>query len=255
MTEPSISLLYHDIVQAGAFSTSGFPGADAGLYKLEEPAFRAHLDAIAARGIRPSARLFTFDDGGASALRAAAVLQERGWRGYFFIATDYIGRPGFLDTAQIRSLAAGGHIIGSHTCSHPLRMSALSHSALLREWSVSRGILSDIVGQPASAASVPGGYYSRLVAETAADTGFTELFTSEPVSRVDRVNGMRVFGRYSVQQHSPAATVGAIAAGAVVPRLQQYVYWNAKKLIKRVGGQYWLHFRKYYLNVRHGGSK
>ena len=251
----SISLLYHDIVQPGAFSTSGFGGADADLYKLEAPAFIAHLNAIDASGVAAERCLFTFDDGGASAVRAAELLEERGRRGFFFVTTDYIGQPGFLRPEQIRSIARRGHVIGSHTCSHPARMSSLPRAAMLREWSVSRRVLSDIAGEPVTAASVPGGYYSRTVAETAAESGFTELFTSEPVSRVNRVNEIPVFGRYSVQHHSSVKTVAAIASGALLPRLWQYAYWNAKKLVKRMGGGYWLEFRKYYLELRHGGPK
>jgi hypothetical protein len=61
---------------------------------------------------------------------------------------------------------------------------------------------------------------------------------------------MRVFGRYSVQRTTPAAEVAAIAAGDVVPRLRQHAYWNAKKILKRAGGEYWLRFRSSYLRVR-----
>ena len=41
--------------------------------------------------------MITFDDGGASALAAGEELARRSWRGHFFIATDLVGRPGYLD--------------------------------------------------------------------------------------------------------------------------------------------------------------
>src|SRR5476649_2132938 len=41
------TLMYHDIVAAGAEKTSGFPGRDAARYKVTPEAFVAHLDAIA----------------------------------------------------------------------------------------------------------------------------------------------------------------------------------------------------------------
>jgi peptidoglycan/xylan/chitin deacetylase (PgdA/CDA1 family) len=239
----SISLLYHDVVAPGRYGDSGFQSADANLYKLDEPLFVAHLDAIAAR-TRPERRLFTFDDAGASAVRIGELLANRGWHGYFFVPTDFIGTPAFLDAPQIRSLARQGHTIGSHSCSHPLRMAALSRPELVHEWRQSRTVLEEIVDGEVHAASIPGGYYSQVVAEAAAEAGFRELFTSEPVAEPWRVGGVRVFGRYSVQRAAAAEVVASIAAGDLQPRVRQYVYWNLKKILKRAGGSHWIDFRR-----------
>jgi hypothetical protein len=40
------TLMYHDVVPAGAEDSSGFPGRDAALYKVTPQQFDAHLDAI-----------------------------------------------------------------------------------------------------------------------------------------------------------------------------------------------------------------
>ena len=74
--------------------------------------------------------------------------------------------------------------IGSHSCSHPLRMGHCSWPQLLDEWSRSRAILSDIVGADVRDASVPGGDFAPQVAEAAARAGITRLFTSEPTGDV-----------------------------------------------------------------------
>src|SRR5260370_38866938 len=103
-----IALLYHDVVNADDFDSSGFAGADAAIYKLACETFRNHLDAIATTN--PSA-LLTFDDGGVSAYsNIADELEEHGSRGYFFIATNSIGKPVFLNSSQIRELRDRGHI-------------------------------------------------------------------------------------------------------------------------------------------------
>ena len=82
-------LLYHDVVEPESQDSAGFPGQLAARYKLAPPLFEAHLDAIAATGVRielvlpdssPPDAALTFDDAGASALTAAASLEERGWR-------------------------------------------------------------------------------------------------------------------------------------------------------------------------------
>jgi hypothetical protein len=247
--ERTISLLYHDVVAAGDFGSSGFQSPDADLYKLDEARFAAHLNAIADR-VTPTDRLFTFDDGGASARRIGDVLAQRGWRGCFFVSTDFIGTRGFVTGNDIRMLVAQGHRVGSHSCSHPARMAALPPEQLRHEWRRSRAVLEDILGQAVDTASIPGGYYSLTVARTAGEAGYRELFTSEPVATPWDVDDLRVYGRYSVQQSSSPELVAAIAAGDVGPRLRQFVYWNAKKVLKRAGGTFWLRFRKSYLRLR-----
>jgi len=261
-----LSLLYHDVVAPGQFESSGFPHGDAHVYKLECSQFELHLRKIdqapkrakvalfdgANRDIGSEALLFTFDDGGASALLVADLLEEHDWHGHFFITTDYVGKPGFLREDQIRELHRRGHVVGSHSCSHPSRMSHCSREQLLHEWTESARVLTSILGNKIRAASVPGGYYSRRVAEAAADAGIEVLFNSEPTSRIERVNGCSVLGRYSIQQGVSAETVARIASGDLSPRLRQYIFWNSKKLAKRLGGNYYISLRKSLL--RNAGS-
>jgi peptidoglycan/xylan/chitin deacetylase (PgdA/CDA1 family) len=253
-----ISLLYHDVVASGQFASSGFPGNDADIYKLECPKFELHLEAIeksprrpevkvlygAAHDIESNILLFTFDDGGVSAQSTADLLERRGWCGHFFITTDYIGKPGFLTTDQIRQLQARGHVIGSHSCSHPTRMSRCPQPQLEREWNESARVLSNLLGSKLRVASVPGGYCSNRVAEAAAAAGIEVLFNSEPTTRIQRIHGCLVLGRYSIQQGVSARTAARIASGEWSPRVRQYLFWNSKKLAKRLGGSHYLTIRK-----------
>jgi peptidoglycan/xylan/chitin deacetylase (PgdA/CDA1 family) len=262
-----LSLLYHDVVEPGQFASSGFPHGDAHIYKLERAEFELHLQKIdqalkpatkvtlldgAGHDISSEALLFTFDDGGASALLVAALLEKHGWRGHFLITTDYIGKPGFLRKDQIRELQDRGHVVGSHSCSHPARMSNCSPEQLLHEWKESARVLSNILGNKLRVASVPGGYYSTRVAEAAAGSGIEVLFNSEPTSRITHVKGCMVLGRYSIQQGVSAETVIRIASGERWPRLRQYLLWNSKKIAKRLGGNYYISLRKSLL--RNAGS-
>jgi peptidoglycan/xylan/chitin deacetylase (PgdA/CDA1 family) len=243
--------MYHDVVPRGRPEASGFAGASADHYKLNREAFRAHLDALAesaARGavarvdqadltVRPWPVFLTFDDGGVSAHDpVAAWLEERGWRGHFFVTTDWIGKPGFLDVARVRDLHARGHVIGSHSCSHPTRMSACPPVQLQREWRDSAARLGEITGEPVRVASVPGGYYSKKVAETAGEAGIRFLFTSEPTPIPQAVGDCLVLGRYVVASRTPTAEVVELATGAARPRLRQAAVWTVKKAAKTVGG-------------------
>jgi len=259
------SLMYHDVVPIGAADDSGFPGGDAAIYKLEEPQFRAHMraitDAVVARGYdRPGAAdlaraphgrtavLLHFDDGGASALHVADVLEEHGWRGYFHITTDRIGDAGFVTGADVRALHERGHIVGSHSASHPPRISALPRAEIEREWSRSVAVLSELCGAPVTVASVPGGYSSREVIEAADRAGIEILFHSEPESSYDWVRGCLVLGRYAIKRATSATEAADIAVGARAPRWRQWALWNAKKAAKRLGGTHWLSMRKRILN-------
>ena len=255
-----VSLLYHDVVPPGDFECSGFPGGDAAIYKLELSEFEKHLTAIHNVIDRPTTisdfarsngrpTLLTFDDGGSSARTCIVdLLGALGWRAHFFVTTNWIGQRGFLSSTQIRDLRARGHIIGTHSCSHPPRMSYCGRSELRQEWSDSIAVLSDILGETVDIASVPGGYYARNVAEAAAECGIRTLFNSEPRISSHIVNGCLVLGRFTVQQGIPPQTVASIAAGKVGSRFRQFAYWNIKKIAKTAGGTYWLRMRKWVLD-------
>ena len=181
------ALMYHDVVPAGAEDTSGFPGRDAALYKVTPGQFDAHLEAIQKSGGAASQASSSPSTTAASAMTAADVLERRGLRGDFFVTANYIGRPGFL-TRTAR--APRGHVVGSHSCSHPLRMAHCDWSQLTTEWSRSRAVLMDILGVPVHEASVPGGDYKRVVAEAAALASFATLFTSEPARTEKAIGGI-----------------------------------------------------------------
>jgi peptidoglycan/xylan/chitin deacetylase (PgdA/CDA1 family) len=254
-----VALLYHDVVGDGP-DDSGFPSASAASYKLPAASFARHLDAVAAaaaatvfdpatvaRGDTTSVvrTMFTFDDGGSSALtRAAPMLEARGWRGAFFITTDFVGTRGFLDRAQLVELNARGHTIGSHSCTHPLRFADCSWEQMVREWHDSTARLSDMLSAPVTAASVPGGQFSPRVAAAAREAGLQVLFNSEPTTRIRRIEDCTVIGRFSIKRSTPAAVAGRLAAGHLAPRIASAISWNAKKLAKRIGGRGYLRVRE-----------
>jgi peptidoglycan/xylan/chitin deacetylase (PgdA/CDA1 family) len=234
------ALIYHDIAAPAERDSVGFPGAVAGRYKLTPEHFEAHLDAIGG-GVSlwdpgrdgPGAAL-TFDDGGASALAAAAALEKRGWRGHFFITTGRIGTSGFLDAQGVRELAARGHGVGGHSHSHPTYMGKLSRGDQLDEWRRSRESLAELLGNPPRGASVPGGFFAPSVAETAAEAGYEWLMTSEPESKVRSEWGIPVIGRYTIWASTPASRAAAYARGDRLPRARLWLEWNAKQRAKRL---------------------
>lgn len=244
----SINLLYHDVTPAGVDDSSGFAGPEAARYKLTPDEFSAHLnrikDSVTACPLSNPADLanttdawtITFDDGGLSnATLIAGELERRGWRGWFFIATDFIDRPTFCSREQIRDLHERGHVIGSHSCSHPERISSCSTTQIFDEWSRSCEVLAKIVGKSVTAASVPGGFYSTEVARAAARAGIKVLFTSEPTVHASRVDHCRVVGRYNIYR-GMHATDATLLLTSRYRRWRQAACWSAKKAAKTVAG-------------------
>lgn len=265
----TVSLLFHDVYVEDP-SESGFRSAAADRYKLTLSVFEAQLGclqevcplrpALATQfccGANPSGSpgeperlashstdsrtfLITVDDGGVSYYTLVADrLEALGWRGHCFISTSMIGQPGFLTTAQIRDLDARGHVIGSHSVSHPARFSACGVDRMRREWSESRATLEDLLGHDVRVASVPGGYYSRAVAQTACDAGLRVLFNSEPTTTVQAEAGVLVSGRYTIRRGDRVDTARRLVQVTPWTRCAAWATWNAKAVVKPLlGGSY-----------------
>jgi peptidoglycan/xylan/chitin deacetylase (PgdA/CDA1 family) len=244
----AITLTYHDIIAGDRFDSSGFPGVLAARYKVKVDQFREHLQSIRKvitsgpvkvydllqRGAKvASPFILTFDDGGTSGFPLITdILESLGWHGHFFISTAYVNVEGFLSREQIVSIRSKGHVIGTHSHSHPERMSRCGVEELIKEWSTSKRILSDILSEEVEVASVPGGYYGHGVAEAASAVGIKVLFTSEPRVSCKRVNGCYVFGRFTIFGNTSVQTTAGLAGGYLVPRLKQLLLWNIKKVAR-----------------------
>ncbi|HEY4146811.1 polysaccharide deacetylase family protein, partial [Pinirhizobacter sp.] len=234
-----VALMYHDVVAPGASDSSGFPGAAAGRYKFDADDFARHMNALERTRLdfgtlTPYA--LTFDDGGASAAAIGRELMRRDMRGHFFITTSRIGTAGFVDAHALRELHAAGHVVGSHSHTHPAEISRLSPGALDAEWRSSVRILEGILGSPVTVASIPGGFYSPAVAASAASAGIRTLFTSEPTVRTHRVGDCLVIGRYALWRGMSASVAVALANGDGLARFRQWLLWNTKKPLKRFAG-------------------
>lgn len=246
----SIAIMYHDIVTGDAFDKSGFPGKSSALYKLDIQKFDDQMRLISEiiEDKDKEEIYLTFDDGGISFLNITEILTKYGLKGYFFITTKYIGSDSFLTSAQILELSNNGHVIGSHSHSHPSRMSKCSLNEMREEWTQSKLILEDIVGKKVDYASVPGGYYSPTVGRSASDSGFLYLFTSEPIVGSTMIDNCVIKGRYTVWRETSTDEVLRIVKREMLPRWKQYLMWNTKKVIKAIGGNVYLNIRERLIN-------
>lgn len=209
-----ISLLFHDVYVREP-GESGFSSPQADRYKLSLADFERQLSGLAGletpaslvthleqrRGDRRLSMAITVDDGGLSYYTVIADrLEQLGWRGHCFVPTTFIGTRGFMDASQLRELDARGHLIGTHSATHPARFSALTGDQMRAEWSESRDVLQNLLGHEVHVGSVPGGDFSNVVAGTAADAGLRFLMNSEPVTYARMVNRCMVAGRFTIRR-------------------------------------------------------
>ena len=147
----SISLMYH-CIYASIPQESGFQGAGAMIYKISSVDFEKQVNAISKylekNNLEKEAVTFTFDDGGVSFITIIAPILERyGYRGLFFISTRYIGTEGFLTVDQIKELVTRGHMVGSHSHTHPEMMNTMKEEDLIYECKNSGDIFREIIGK------------------------------------------------------------------------------------------------------------
>lgn len=268
----AISLLFHDVFIDDP-GESGFVSAAANRYKLTVADFDAQIDGVAAARTEPpilaseleyrddqsvpagpprwrrtrrnpphtSASItpfaITVDDGGESYYTTVAErLERRGWRGHCLVTTDFIGGRGFLSRTQIRALAERGHVIGSHSASHPARFNTLPFHRIATEWARSRAALEDIIGQRVDVASVPGGSYSPVVARAACEAGIRVVFTSEPITRVAASSGCVLVGRFTIRRGDANDLARRLVSASSGARARAWTSWNAKGLVRPLLG-------------------
>jgi peptidoglycan/xylan/chitin deacetylase (PgdA/CDA1 family) len=235
MTATIASFCYHDV--ADDPTESGFQRDAATPFKLRPDQFAAHLEGIAGglaapeliTEIEPSRPgrhlLLTFDDGGKSAVRVAEELSQRGWRGHFFITTSLIGRRTFLNAGEILHLRQCGHLIGSHSHTHPNIYRELEWERMVVEWRQSSDILAQILGEPCLTGAVPGGEISDRVLRSADRAGLRYLFTSEPWLRPRIIGGCWVLGRYCAKASTSPEEIAELA---------RFQGWTSRLLVRRI---------------------
>ena len=193
----SVWLAYHE-VEVGE-PAAGVPRT-AARYHVPHARFTRQLDALRAAGrpILTAAEsvagtgdaatdhlVLTFDDGWAGALTLGVeALVEAGVRATFFVTQDHIGTRRFASREQLVEARQAGMELGTHGRSHRLlgELDAVTVAAELRE---SKAFLEDLLGDPVTSGSAPGGSWSSAVGLAARELGYACFCTSRAgVNRV-----------------------------------------------------------------------
>jgi peptidoglycan/xylan/chitin deacetylase (PgdA/CDA1 family) len=186
-------LAYHEISPAPSKYLYGVSHA-----QFEEHASLFAPDASGTTAGRSSPGI-TFDDGHRSNFETAyPLLEQYGLRATFFVLAGCIGGSAeYLSWDQARRMAASGHRVQSHGWSHRL-LTQCSPRELEEELSRSKQELEDRLGIGVDSFSTPGGRWNEPIVAAAAQAGYKFMFHSNPWTRPQNLNGVRIQGRLMV---------------------------------------------------------
>lgn len=236
-----ISLMYHDVYIENP-SETGFQSKGANIYKLKIDDFDKQISSLVAYKKKYEIRL-TFDDGGISFHSVIApILEKYGFKGFFFISTDFIGTKGFLNKILIKDLHNRGHEIGPHSCSHPRDMTKLPADDLYSEWNNSKNIIEQIINKKVDIASIPSGFYDKKVVEIMSEIGFHNIYTSVPQSKIRENEKTKLFGRFAIQNFDNNLLVSEIIKSKKT-RSKIYLRWYILNLSRKILGNYYFKLR------------
>ena len=146
--------------------------------------------------------VLTFDDGFiGNYLFAFNILEKYGYQATFFVTVDNISRNRYMSWDQLGALHKNGHLIQSHTMTHPM-LGECDESQITYELETSKKIIEDRIGAPVKYLSLPFGSSNKRVITIAKQLGYQGIFAS--LSNIGRwKNELCLFGRIHVKDTYP----------------------------------------------------
>lgn len=234
-----IVLMYH-CVYHNNFNESGFQEGNSWQYKVQVADFEKQVKAISdyceREMLSKESVEFTFDDGGVSFFNVIApILEKYDFHGVFYVSTQYLDTIGFLSKEQIKELYDRGHIIGSHSHTHPQFLCKMTYEDILNEWHMSKEILEDIIKNKIEFASIPNGNGSRQVYDAAYKAGYKILDTSIPTTTEKAYDKMLVRGRFVIHNNTSIDNVLKIVSSEK-KRKELFYKWRILSMVKLMLG-------------------
>jgi peptidoglycan/xylan/chitin deacetylase (PgdA/CDA1 family) len=183
--------MYHGILSGTSPTVPAIRGAGAELYYITADSFNAQMKWLKDNGytptlfdntrvlLQPKPVIITFDDGEMNNFQEALpVLNNFGWKAYFFVIIKRIGKDGYMGWKEIKELQRSGMIIGSHGLTHEI-LTNLLDSQMEEELRASKHNLEVNLGVPIDTISIPRGFCNDKIIETAYRLGYKTIFISE----------------------------------------------------------------------------
>ncbi|WP_457575622.1 polysaccharide deacetylase family protein [Desulfomarina sp.] len=184
-------LMYHALEDPAHPARAKDPGEQ--LYVLKKDTFYCQMKYLSENGFEvflledllrlkkwpERAVVLTFDDGHQSNYTIALpILEYFGFKAHFFITTDWVNTPDFLNTTEILKLVEKGMKIGSHGTSHSY-FNEMELNRAEKELAQSKKLLERCTNGSITSFSAPGGRINTDTVKLARRTGYSLLCTSQ----------------------------------------------------------------------------
>ncbi len=125
--------------------------------------------------------ILTFDDGYMDFYTDVfPILKEENVRGEEYIITDFLNRPNFMFTFQLKEIAKSGLVeIGAHTMDH-VWLRGMSEKRARFEIFQSKKDLENLIGKPVFSFAYPYGAFDQQAIELIKEAGFTNAVSTIP---------------------------------------------------------------------------
>ncbi len=162
----------------------------------------------------------TFDDGNSSdhAVALPALVRRR-LPAAFFVTPAWVGRPGFMDWAELRELAAVGMTVGAHGLEH-VPLSSLPRDECRKHLAEARREMEARLSRAPEWLALPGGFGGRREVEVAREVGFRNVLGSVP--RLARPGSADPIPRFAIRRGQSLASFRALLEQRRPVRLR---YW------------------------------
>jgi len=181
--------------------------------------------------------VLTFDDGYVGHMEIVApLLMRHRFTGTFFVTTDFIGKPGYVNWEQLKKMIFLGMEIGSHGITHK-PLTKCTREELSNEIVESKRVLEEKLGVPIHTMAVPGGFWNETVAEIAERAGYEAVWVSTIGTNGKETNAL---GLRRVVVRRPFSVHRVVS---MVEGWQPAFWWAANqqfliRMLKRVLGVY-----------------
>jgi len=187
-------------------------------------------------GSRRAGVVLTFDDGDATVLSFAAPrLAERHLPAILFMTSGFVGREAYLSASGLRELASLGFTIGAHGATHRF-LNTLSDQELDDELRGARASLEDVLGQPVTDLSLPGGRGGPRVTARARAAGYQSIYSSQPGWNGGRFDRFAI-RRSSIRRGMAPAHVRRLASCAPSAHAADVANMTARGWIRKAVGE------------------
>lgn len=181
--------------------------------------------------------VITFDDGLLSDYSVAfPMLLEKGIHATFFITTENIGKPGYMNKNQILEMATHGMEIASHGLTHRYLID-MPYTEAHKEIRNSKDLLEGLLGRPVSSYAPVGGHYSPWMINVAKESGYNSFATMIPgLTSCQNYKHPLVAHRNHIQSHHQPIYISSLLNGDKLTLTGNRVRYSLLNFAKRLMG-------------------